>query len=177
MYSYMVCALCGLVHRTPCLCLLPSFTVLTFGPACCPVLSDMRATVGTPMLRSLVRLVLCSVHTFWHDDDTSYRGGCGPVPLSLGFRLVGVETWLATPPCWLVRRGLGRSLHLAGLLGGDLVDHSASLACSTRTWSATLSCWPAQRGLGLPLCLAGLLGGYLVVQPKDLCALLRVLRS
>jgi hypothetical protein len=57
----------GLCIVWPCpphaLRLLPSFTVLTFGPACCPILSDMRATVATPMLRSPVRLVLCSVHT------------------------------------------------------------------------------------------------------------------
>jgi hypothetical protein len=43
-------------------------------------------------------------------------------------RGVTTGTWLATPPRWLARRGLGRPLRLTGLLDGNLVGLSASLA-------------------------------------------------
>jgi hypothetical protein len=45
---------------------------------------------------------------------------------------------------------------------GDLVGHSALLACSTWTWSVAPPRRFAWRRLGQPLCLAGLLGDDLV---------------
>jgi hypothetical protein len=71
-----------------------------------------------------------------------------------------VGTRSVAPPCWLARRGHGRSLRL---LGRDLVGRSASLACSAGTWSVAPPRWLARRGLHRPLRLAGLLGGDLVV--------------
>jgi hypothetical protein len=102
-----------------------------------------------------VCLVQCVHVLAWRGDDVSYHDRCGPVPLDLGFLLVGVDSWSVTPPRWLARRGIGRSLCHAGLLGGDLVGHSASLACSAGTWSATMPPWLARQGLGRPLRLAG----------------------
>jgi hypothetical protein len=65
--------------------------------------------------------VQCAHVLAWCADDASYRGGCGPVSLGSGFRLVGSETWSAALPRLLAWRGLGRPLRLAGLFGGDLV--------------------------------------------------------
>jgi hypothetical protein len=40
---------------------------------------------------------------------------------------MGVGTWSTTLSRWLAWRRLGRPLHLAGLLGEELIDRSASL--------------------------------------------------
>jgi hypothetical protein len=57
--------------------------------------------------------------------------GCKDLVGSFTLLAYSVGTWLVAPPCWLTWRGLGRSLRLAGLLGGELVGCIASLACST----------------------------------------------
>jgi hypothetical protein len=57
------------------------------------------------------------------------RRGHGRSLRLLGRDLVG------RPLRWLAWRGHGWPLRLAGLLDGDLIDHSALLACSAGTWS------------------------------------------
>jgi hypothetical protein len=113
----------------------------------------VRATVGTPMLRSPRGLASCSVHTFWHGEVMTHLVMVGvalyhwaEVSASCAWRL-GRSFRLA----WLAQRGLGRSLHLVGLLGGDMVGR---FACLAGTWSAAR--------------FAGLLGGDMVGRSASL---------
>jgi hypothetical protein len=84
-----------------------------------------------------------------------------------------VPSWLNSvgsvlSSCRFGRQGAGRPIRLAGLLGGDLVTHPASLACSAETWSFAPPRRLARRGLGRLPRLAGLLGGDLVARPASL---------
>jgi hypothetical protein len=99
--------------------LLPSHLIHTIGMVYCPIFSDMRTTVETPMLMSPPGLVLCSVRTF----------ECGMVMTCLvvmdGFR---------SPPHG--HKYLVGSSASQALLGGDMVGHSASSVCRVVAWSA-----------------------------------------
>jgi hypothetical protein len=81
------------------------------------------------MLRSPPGLVLCSVRMFRRGATMTCLAvvDVGPYHWVQVFNVVGAGTWSAS---W---RGLGRSLRLAGLLVGNLVGRSASLACLTGT--------------------------------------------
>jgi hypothetical protein len=84
-------------------------------------------------LRCVARLHgrgLKMVRPFVADVDQLRRAG---VPSSQ-VQLVG--TRLFALPCKLTRRGLGRPLRLADLLGRDLVVHLTSQTCSAGTWSS-----------------------------------------
>jgi hypothetical protein len=102
-------------------------------------------------------------------DVASCRGRRGSatstcVP-SLRIRLAGA--WLFAPPHRLARRGLGRSLRLTDLLGGDLIIRPASQTCSARIWSFALPHRLARRGLDHMPRLADLLGEDLIICPAS----------
>lgn len=109
----------------------------TPGMACCRVLSGMFVvTVETLMLRSP------SVLYTW------------PGPGLVMSRVVQL-TWInnigsAHSSCRFVHQGLGRSSHLAELLGKDSIVRPAFLGCSARTWSSIPPRWVAQRRLARP---------------------------
>jgi hypothetical protein len=91
--------------------LLPLYAIHMPGMVCCPVFFDVRATVETHMMRSPPGLVSRSVRTFGH----------GVVMTRLVVMGAGCQvriTRFRSPP-----RGCR-----------DLVDSSASLACSVGTW-------------------------------------------
>jgi hypothetical protein len=95
------------------LCLLQLYVVHMPGVVCCVVFSDVQATVKTPMLRSPLKPLLCSVRTFRR----------GMVMTRLVVMGAGSHHWVRVSTSW----------------HNDLVGRSASQACSVGTWSAAPS--------------------------------------
>jgi hypothetical protein len=78
---------------------------------------------------------------------------------------VGSHHWVQVSTLWMQR--LGWQLHLAGLLGGDLVGCSALLAYLAGTWSVAPPRWLARWGVGRLHRLAGVLDRE-TVRPEGL---------